>query len=452
MSKSIISIGYEIPGFSDRCHEYTSDQSLLDGDIIVFETVSLADSSGGKPTYTDSYSFALRESTKHWRREVSTALEHGKTVFLMFRKYNIAQLYTGQKEFKGRTQINYVEDFNNYEFLPIKLPEIVSKGGSAVVFTGDPVFATLWKEFGSYLRYESYLAQKTRRPVFVTKTGRLPIGGVFTDGKGHLVLLPPIDYDEENFITNSESNPEWTKEAITFGNRLVNLLSEIDHSLKQESTKTPAPEWVAGDQFKLKNELQLEQKIVGVSATIATLTEEAKSLRSNLENEIKLKDLLFETGKPLEAAVTLALMILGYSAENYDDGTLELDQVIVSPEGGRFIGECEGKDAAAINIDKLRQLEENIQSDLQREDVEKPAVGILFGNGFRLTPPNERQEQFTTKCLVSAKRGTILIRTANLFSVARYVRETDDEDFAKQCREAILSGTGDIVQFPALPS
>ena len=71
--------------------------------------------------------------------------------------------------------------------------------------------------------------------------------------------------------------------------------------------------------------------------TIRTLTEEEKSLRSNLENERRLKDLLFETGKSLEAAVTLALRILGYSAENYNDGTLELNQVIVSPEGERFI-------------------------------------------------------------------------------------------------------------------
>ena len=198
MPKSIISIGYQIPGWSDSCHEYTSDQSLLDGDIVVFEAVSF-DSSGGKPTYNEEYSFDLKESTKHWRRELSTALEHGKTVFLTFRKYDIAQVYTGRRELKGRTQINYVEDFNNYEFLPVKLPEIVSKGGSTILFTGNPVFATLWEEFSSYLRYESYLAQKIGRPVFVTKTGRLPIGGVFTIGKGHLVLLPPIDYDEHKF-------------------------------------------------------------------------------------------------------------------------------------------------------------------------------------------------------------------------------------------------------------
>lgn len=148
----------------------------------------------------------------------------------------------------------------------------------------------------------------------------------------------------------------------------------------------------------------------------------------------------------------LALRVLGYSAENYHDGELELDQVIMSPEGDRFIGECEGKDNAAVNIDKFRQLSENIQSDLQREEVETPAVGILFGNGFRLVQPQDRQEQFTQKCLSSAKRGTILIRTMDLFPVVRYLQKTNDEDYKKACRDSVLAGMGRIVEFPPLPT
>ena len=63
--------------------------------------------------------------------------------------------------------------------------------------------------------------------------------------------------------------------------------------------------------------------------------------------------------------------ILGYKAENYNDGNLELDHIVTSPEGDRFIGEAEGKDTSAINIDKFRQLAVNIQEDLQRDEVEK---------------------------------------------------------------------------------
>ena len=156
--------------------------------------------------------------------------------------------------------------------------------------------------------------------------------------------------------------------------------------------------------------------------------------------ETKLRDLLFEKGKTLENAIGIALEILGYKAENYNDGNLELDHIVTSPEGDRFIGEAEGKDTSAINIDKFRQLAVNIQEDLQRDEVENPAIGILFGNGFRLTRPSERAEQFTTRCINTAKSSNCtLVRTIDLFRVAKYVKESKDENFTKSCREVIKS-------------
>jgi hypothetical protein len=90
-------------------------------------------------------------------------------------------------------------------------------------------------------------------------------------------------------------------------------------------------------------------------------------------NESILQDLLFEQGKPLENAVTKALRILGFEAENYDDGELELDQVITNSEGHRYIGECEGKDNKDIDITKFRQLLESLNADFDREEVEEKA-------------------------------------------------------------------------------
>ena len=144
--------------------------------------------------------------------------------------------------------------------------------------------------------------------------------------------------------------------------------------------------------------------------------------------------------------------ILGYKAENYNDGNLELDHVITSPEGDRFIGEVEGKDTSAVNIDKFRQLVVNIQEDLLRDEVENPAIGILFGNGFRLTKPSERSEQFTTKCMNTAKSSSCaLVRTADLFVAAKYIKESGSKSFAKKCRAALKKGLGGIVAFPEIP-
>jgi len=451
MARTIISIEYEIPGFSDIHHYYSSDQSLLDADVIVFQPIEF-DESYGKPSYDESAAFKLKESTRHWKRELSTALQYGKTVFLIFRKFQNASFHTGNKEFKGARTINYYENYDNYLFLPIQLPPIVAKGGSGVVFKGNPVFATFWKEFKGHLKFESYLDIEIKDALFVTKTGERPIGAIFNVGKGKLILLPPIDYDQDKFTEKGKGEEvRWTKEAFQFGTRLVEVFFGIDEVLRATSARTPAPAWVNDPEFRSAKEAEIIEGIDTTAGQIESLNEKKGLLSSELEKERQLKDLLFETGKPLEAAVIMALTALGYSAEGYDDGELRLDQVITAPDGERFIGECEGKDNAAINIDKYRQLEENIQTDLQKDNVEKPASGILFGNGFRLTLPKKRAEQFTQKCLTSAKRGTILVRTMDLYPIVKYLQQSHDGNYAAQCRDAIAAGTGGIVQFPPVP-
>jgi len=77
---------------------------------------------------------------------------------------------------------------------------------------------------------------------------------------------------------------------------------------------------------------------------------------------------------------------------------------------------------------------------------------VLFGNAYRLNPVDERGDYFTHKCLTAAKRsGTALVRTPDLFCAAQYLSEENDEEFAKKCREAILTTKGDIVSFPEIP-
>jgi len=93
----------------------------------------------------------------------------------------------------------------------------------------------------------------------------------------------------------------------------------------------------------------------------------------------------------------------------------------------------------------------NIHEDFARDEIDEPAKGVLFGNAYRLTPPEERGDFFTQKCLTSAKRSqTALVRTTDLFAVTRYLSIKKDARFAKKCRTAILSGVG-IVEFHEIP-
>ncbi len=133
---------------------------------------------------------------------------------------------------------------------------------------------------------------------------------------------------------------------------------------------------------------------------------------------------------------------------SYDDGKSEFD-IIFESEEGRFIGEAEGKDNSAINVTKFRQLESNIHEDYERDEVIVHAKGVLFGNPFRLVPPNERKEFFTQKALDSAKRtGIALVNTHELFEVVKYLKNTNDQGYATLVRECFKNTNGEIVKFP----
>ena len=117
------------------------------------------------------------------------------------------------------------------------------------------------------------------------------------------------------------------------------------------------------------------------------------------------------------------------------------------------MGRRRGAKKKPIAIGKMRQLETNILEDFSRDGVSEQAKGILFGNAYRLIPPNKRPaEHFTAKCIKAAERnGTALIRTCDLFEVAKYLANRPDIEFAALCRNAILNTFGEEVRFPVPP-
>ena len=161
--------------------------------------------------------------------------------------------------------------------------------------------------------------------------------------------------------------------------------------------------------------------------------------------------MLFEQGKPLEQVVLQALGLLGFAATGFKDDGSEFDAVFSSEEG-RFIGEVEGKDKKAINIDKFSQLERNLNEDYGREGVTQYAKGVLFGNAYRLSPPADAifHSWNDMPGLAAARLGVALIDTARpLCARSRHLKEHKDDAYAKACREAIFAANGAVVQFPS---
>ena len=464
MEKHIFTIGYTIPTFEKNEVDFYNGQSLMDADILLISPDSLVPRGhwisftvrdGG--CYDVDASSAYKQKMASLRKEIEDHLNAGKSVFILLTKEEEYSLSTGVSTEKKGLHMWQTATYSNYNFLPVNLGTLTSASGKHIEFSGNPLFSDFYNKLQDNLEYQLYIENPNEAQVLFTgKEKKKILGAIYKVGTGHLIVLPFIEYDEKKFTEyrgkGKEKKEYWTKEATQFGKSLVKIFVDIDKALRKGGDRTPPPSWTSGKDFQLAREKVLQQAVEDKSKDIEKLTLQKSELLTKIDQEVRLKDLLFENGKILENAINIALEILGYKAETYNDGNLELDHVVTSPEGDRFIGEAEGKDNSAINIDKFRQLTTNIHEDLQRDGVENPAIGILFGNGFRLTKPSERMEQFTTKCISTAKSSNcVLVRTADLFQVARYIFESKDNVFAKSCRDVLRGSIGKIVDFPAMP-
>ena len=458
--KNIISVGYEIPGYSDLLHSFNSNISLSDGDIIIFcpdfkYVYHSTENFEGKPLYSDDSSFKVKENSNHWKRELIYALNAGKTVFVfLVAKEDIAVFSHKDYSGTGRSRVttNYLSSYDNYQWMFLNDFRINSVKGTKIQKPSNPLFISYYNAFNKELSYEAVIQIEGVKPIFKTPSGERMLGCHVKYKNGNLILLPYLSYDYANFVEVDKKDKEiWSKKPIAWGDKLVSILVEIDKNINLTTPGTPPPKWVSEKTFLLDKEIKITKDINSIEEKISKLNKKIDELRVNLQEEKIIKGLLFETGKPLEIAVTKALQILGYKAKGYNDGNLELDQVIIAPDGRRYIGECEGKDNSSIDITKFRQLADAINEDFEKEEISEEATGILFGNAYRLLPLSERKDFFTKKCIDAARRRNYgLIKTPDLFLVAKYLLKSNDLEYKKKCQESITKGLGDIITFPKM--
>ncbi len=447
--RTLISVEYTLPSRYAGNISFSSDTSLLDADVILFNPnisafLQYQHLYQGKPSLDENKSFELKEIVAHWRKEIQTALDHGKTVFVIFNHYQEIWVHTGQKEFSGtgryQTTTNIVDKYDNYRFLPFLIANIIPKGGKEIRPIGNlGVLSSYWKDFQKFSCYESYIDDQIKQAMLVTKTGHKTVGAIFRISKGHLVLLPPLKYK--------------TRIPGQLAIKFVQSLLEIDKALKTSLSITPPPSWVMSHEFRIPEESEIASKLTDLTSRIEKLNQECIANKEKLLEVTRAKALLYEQGSQLEYVILECLNLMGFVASHYKDGESEFDSIFESPEG-RFLGEAEGKDNSAINIDKLSQLERNIQEDFARGEVTEHAKGVLFGNAYRLQALKGRPDFFTIKCISGAKRtGYALVRTPDMFQILVYLRNNPkDENFKKRCRESIFNTSGEIVKFPDIPS
>ena len=479
--KTIFTIACRIPGGFGEYVAFDSKASLLDADLILFSPAFRfyfgQENYLGKSVLSDTESFELKDSIAHWRRELDTVLKAGKNVFMLMTAPKEVFVSTGKKEYSGtgrsRVETNYVSPQRNYDLLPFSIEVVESQGSSMVLYPGEKILKDYWRNFGDVSAYQVHIkGLDSLRPLVKTRHGDRIVGAILqSKSGGALVLLPWVDLYKEEFFAQGwderyesvelgydfddddlDGDEEWTPTAKGWGKQFLDALESLDKTLRSNRELTPVPQWARDDRFRTTREAALSEQLLQIQSNISELERERETVEADMADAGNLKPLLFEQGHTLEQAVLAAMELMEFEANSYRDSDSEFDVVLESDEG-RCIGEVEGRDNRAIGIDKMRQLEVNILEDLDRDEVSEPAKGILFGNAFRLKPPSDRpEEHFTAKCLSAAKRnGTALVRTCDLFYVAKALADEPNEQFASLCREAILNTSGQEVEFPAVP-
>ncbi len=457
MPQSIVSIGVQVPGGEIEYVRHTEKISLLDWDIIILSTYMHnsfyygSDTYNGKPCLSDDSSFRYTESLNHWKNEIRDAFKNGKSIIILLDDYEEIFIATGTKSYSGtgRNQktTRHVTPIDNYSFLPFPIDIRTSIGKQMVLNPKFQYLKELFTSFSGEFSYKVTLESDDLLSLVSTKTGNKTVGGIFIhkESNGYILLLPLIDFENESFIVTRNDNEYWSKSGKEFGEKFITSIVNIDKTIRGSSNKTPQPTWVSSDEFLLPKEVSIRKGMISKESKIVKLQAEIQKAKDKLIQETSLKDLLFEQGKPLEHAILKALKLIGFNVSQYKENDSEFDIVFECSEG-RFLGEAEGKDTKPINIEKLRQLEMNINEDFSRDEVETIAKGVLFGNACRLLPIKERKEFFTNKCIIAANRSEVaLIKTHDLFFICQNIENLSDIDI-KEIRNKILTTTG-IVDF-----
>ena len=450
--KSIVCVNHEIPTVDNQIG-YLSNESLRDYDIAIFNpefpNLSRVEFSGGGSCLAIEATETLNKAVAHWSAELRGALQSGKTAFILLNKFERDSAATGSSMESRNQRIYHTTYIENYSAIPVKIAVRNATGRKFGV--NDGRFRSLYDIIAEITEYRVVLTATNDMKVTFSTKDEAAVGSIVRpEGlPGSLVLLPYFSFDTETFTKEKDGNLVWTDQAIRTSHALIGQILAIDKTIRGAAELTPPPNWIDNAMTPALG-AAIDVAIADIDARIENLKKDRSEREQAMSDLVAYTHLLYETGKPLERAIAKTLQLLGYEVDTLRIGDLEIDHVIVSPSGRRMIGEAEGKDRSAIDISKFRQLASNIQEDFAREELDAPAKGLLFGNGFRLTPLENRAEQFTQKSLTNALlHGTALIRTPDLYPVAVHLLDhPEDDDFREACRAVIEDTAGAIVSFP----
>ncbi len=238
---------------------------------------------------------------------------------------------------------------------------------------------------------------------------------------GHIFILP-MPEDKNSFT-------EFFIEKIL---PTLDIKFEIDSGSKEPMPPEISKLVVTG-QAELRKQIQTQREKINKE-------KEKLDQLNDKDNELeKWKDLLWQTGKPLEKTIKDFFRLLGLELDNVDPSGTDL---VGEFQGNEVLVEVKGKTGCIDHKKDFRQIQERKHYDAENPDT---AIALLIGNSFRLKPLSERppkdQSLFAKTSLGLAKNNKIgLIPTTELFKIVNAI--LDKKGNKQQILKSILECYG----------
>lgn len=426
----IITVNYPLEGDRITNTKIDGDITLLDADVVICDPSEIRElwkdvkrGSDNIPYMYSPNSDRIRATLNSRKTEVESLLENGKIII------SFLTTLSGFKGEKGnRSEYDII---TNYDFLPLQQSYVIERimaGSSSVNSLKHnkikTLFSPFFEAFKDEINYTAYLEVEAEgiEDYFILNKSSRPVAAIHKASNGLIVLLPSIPYKKDN-------------------QKLLGVIRSCSKKYLTNHVKTPPPSWVQA--YALEEERPLLEKTEILQKEIIKLQEEKKQLEDEKNKITLFKGLLFEQGPELESIIIKAFQLLGFKAKTRKQDDLEHDIVFDSPEG-RGIAEVEGKDNDAIHIGKLDQLNRVIDEDFDLTGTYPQ--GVLIGNHYRLTKPENRKDPFTEKVhIVANKKSINLLKTTTIYEMVDLIlKDPSNENLKSKFRKLILTTSGEI--------
>jgi hypothetical protein len=212
----------------------------------------------------------------------------------------------------------------------------------------------------------------------------------------------------------------------------TNLVSAIRNTLLT-TAEGNAPEWV--DEERLPGLDEARRRMQDAEAKIEELEADLDAARGEYLSIERYRRILWQEGKyGFELPVRDALLQLGFRQFSTVDQpahfALGSDPVYIEAESN----------AGAVGMDPHYRLRQRLEAKIA-DDGRAPPHGIIIVNGYRETPPSEREQQYTNALRVAAESMRYcIVQASDVFNALR--EKLEGKSDGKAFCEAMMKTEG----------